>query len=210
MDKAVQAQGWSLLEDIISAYHPDTSDGFPHVTTTIQNVASRQMIRTRLTDDVDAIPVFVLDYFASILDDVGDRQDFIREGLHPYGWGIGHPDHAVADTLHEYAKDDIILVEAILEHAFYADQHAAMDLVERIIRDDAIHHDLSYPPGDNSGARAVLDAPAGAASDFSPTMPRYWDWQDEHGYTFELDDDVANRIYDLVIETGIDDDLPDE
>ena len=209
VDKAVQAEGWSLLEDVIEAYHPDTSDEFPHVTTTVQNVASRQMIRTRVAENADDIPVAVLEYFASILDDVGDLQDFIREGLHPYGWGIGHPDHSVADRLHAHAKDDIILVEAILEHAFYADQHAAMDLLERIHYDDSIQHDLRYPPGDNSATRSLLDAPAGAASNFSPTMPRYWDWEDELDYTFGLDDDVEARIRNIVIETGIDDDLPD-
>lgn len=210
VDQAVQAEGWSLLEDALDAYHPDTSDELPHVTTTLQNVASRQMIRTRLTDGVDDIPVSVLEYFASILDEVGDMQDFIREGVHPYGWGISHPDHAVADRLHTCAREDIILVEAILEHAFYADQHAAIEVVERIIHDDAIQQTLAYPGGDIDEARSLLDAPAGAASDFSPTMPRYWDWQDDLGYTFELDDEVEARIRDLVSETGIDDDLPNE
>lgn len=210
VDRAVQAEGWTLLEDLIAAYHPDTSDDFPHMTTTLQNVASRHMIRARLTDSVNAIPVSVLEYFASILDDVGKLQDFIREGLHPYGWGIGHPDHAVADHLHTHAAEDIILVGAILEHAFYADQHATMNLLERILHDDAIQHDLSYPPGNNSVARSLLDAPAGATSDFAPTMPRYWDWQDELDYTFELDDDIEARIRNLVAKTGIEADLSDE
>lgn len=210
VDRAVQAEGWALLEDLIAAYHPETSDEFPHVTTTLQNVASRHMIRARHTDGVNAIPVSVPEYFASILADVGELQDFIREGLHPYGWGIGHPDHAVANHLQTHAEEDIILVGAILEHAFYADQHVAMDLLEQILHDDAIQHDLSNPPGNNSVARSLLDAPAGAASDFSPTMPRYWDWQDELGYTFELDPNIETRIRTLVAETGIEADLSDE
>jgi hypothetical protein len=210
VDEAVQAEGWSLLEEAIEAYHPAASEEFPHVTTTLQNVASRHMIRTRVAESVAEIPVTVLEYFASILEEVGALQDFICEGLHPYGWGIGHPDHSVADRLHTHAKDDLILVGAVLEHAFYADQHAGMDLLERILQDETIQHDLSYPPGDNSMARSLLDAPAGAASDFSPTMPRYWDWQEELEYSFELADDIEARIRDIVVETGIDDDLPED
>lgn len=210
LDEATQAKGWPFLEAFIEAYHPDTADDFPHVTTILQNVTGRYLIRTRLTDGIDAVPRAVLDYFETILTDVGELQDFIREGVHPYGWGIGHPDHSVADRLHTHAAADIILVDAILEHAFYADQYAAVEVLERIVRDDSIQHSLSHPTGDISEARALLDAPAGAASDFSPTMPRYWDWEDELGYSFDLAPEVEQRIRDLVVEEGIDDDLPSD
>jgi len=56
----------------------------------------------------------------------------------------------------------------------------------------------------------LLDAPAGAVSDFEPTIPRYWDWQTELDYEFELDDEVEQRIRDIVAEQGIDADLPDD
>jgi hypothetical protein len=55
-----------------------------------------------------------------------------------------------------------------------------------------------------------LDAPAGAITEISPTIPRYWDWEDELDYEFELDSDVERRIRQLVIENGLDDDLPDD
>jgi hypothetical protein len=210
LDDATQREGWEFLEEFIEAYHPDTADGFPHVTTILQNVTSRYLIRTRLSDGITAVPPISLEFFATILADVSDQQDFIREGLHPYGWGIGHPDHSVADRLHSHAAEDIILVNAILEHAFYADQGAAVELLEQLIRDDSVQHSLSYPTGEMSEARALLDAPAGAASDFEPTIPRYWDWQDDLGYTFEMEDEVEQRVRDLVIETGLDDDLPSE
>jgi hypothetical protein len=208
MDRAAQVNGWSVIQDAIDAYHPETSDEYPHVTTTIQNVAARHVIRTRLRTGIGAVPTAVLDYFAWILSADGDLPDFIREGSHPYGWGIGHPDHSVADRLYEAAMEDLILVGAILEHAFYADQHAAMDVVERLIHDDAIQHTLSHPGGEVNEVRMLLDAPAGAASQFSPTMPRYWDWETQLRYSFELDDTVEDRIRALVAETGIDEDLP--
>lgn len=208
LDDAVLAEGWELLEEFLDAYHPDTSDEFPHVTTVLQNVTGRYLIRTRLTEGVTEIPVKSLEFFSSILDRVeGDGYDFINEGVHPYGWGIGHPDHAVADTIHQHASKDIFVVNPMLEHAFYADQHAAIDLLERIVNDDNISRSFAHPRGDISEARHLLDAPAGAVSEFSPTIPRYWEWQEEFDSEFRLDDDVEQRIRKLVSDEGLDNEL---
>jgi len=152
-----------------------------------------------------------LEFFSSILDQIdGDGYDFINEGLHPYGWGIGHPDHPVADNIHQHASTDVFVVNPLLEHAFYADQHLAMDLFEQIVRDDSIDRSLSHATGQISETRFLLDAPAGAVSDFEPTIPRYWDWQTELDYEFELDEEVEQRIRDIVTEQGIDADLPND
>ena len=211
LDDVTQSEGWEFLADFLDAYHPETADEFPHVTTILQNVTGRYLIRTRLSDGVEAIPVEALGYFSSILDRLdGEGYDYILEGMHPYGWGIGHPNHSVADDIHQHASTDIFVVNAMLEHAFYADQHLAMDLLERISRDDSIQERITYSRGQISEIRNLLDAPAGAVSDFSPTIPRYWDWNDEEDYQFELDDDVEQRIRDLVAEEGIDDGLPSD
>ena len=211
LDDATQSEGWGVLADFLDAYQPETADEFPHVTTILQNVTGRYLIRTRLSDGVEAIPVEVLRYFSSILDRLdGEGYDYILEGMHPYGWGIGHPDHSVADDIHQHASTDIFVVNAMLEHAFYADQHLAMDLLERIVHDDSIIERIAYSRGHISETRSLLDAPAGAVSDFSPTIPRYWDWNQEVDSQFELDDDVEQRIRSLVAEEGIDDDLPSD
>jgi hypothetical protein len=208
LDDAVLAEDWELLEEFLDAYHPDTSDEFPHVTTVLQNVTGRYLIRTRLTEGVTEIPVKSLEFFSSILDRVeGDGYDFINEGVHPYGWGIGHPDHAVADTIHQHASKDIFIVNPMLEHAFYADQHAAIDLLERIVNDDNISRSFAHPRGEISETRHLLDAPAGAVSEFSPTIPRYWEWQEEFDFEFRLDDDVEQRIRKLVSNEGLDNEL---
>jgi len=208
LDDATQAEGWELLEEFLDAYHPDTAEEFPHVTTLLQNVTSRYLIRTRLSDDVDAVPVPALAFFSSILDRLDEGEyDFIREALHPYGWGIGHPDHPVADEIHQYAATSLPLVNAILEHAFYADQHAAVELIEELINDESIQQTLPYRSGEISGPRYLLDAPAGAVSDFDPTIPRYWEWQEELNYEFTLDEDVEKRLRGIVAEQGIDDNL---
>lgn len=211
LDDATQSEGWEFLADFLDAYHPETADEFPHVTTILQNVTGRYLIRTRLSDGVEAIPVEALGYFSSIFNQLdGEGYDYILEGMHSYGWGIGHPDHSVADDIHQHASTDIFVVNAILEHAFYADQHLAMDLLERIAHDDSIQERIAHPRGQMSEIRSLLDAPAGAVTDFSPTIPRYWDWDEEVGYEFELDDDIEKRIRSLVTEEGIDDDLPSD
>jgi hypothetical protein len=210
LDDATEARGWTLLNEFIDAYHPETADGFPHVTTIIQNVTGRYLIRTRVTEDVEAIPVEALEYLEAILDKVESEYGYIKEGLHPYGWGIGHPEHSVADRIHDHAAADIFVVNPMLEHAFYADQHAAIDLLERIVDDDAIQHTIQHPSGELTEVRHLLDAPAGAASDFWPTIPRYWEWHEELEYDFQLADDVAQRIRALVREHGIDEDLSED
>ncbi len=211
LDDAIQTEGFVFLAEFLDAYHPDTADEFPHVTTILQNVTSRYLIRTRLSDGIDSVPVPALRFFSSILDQLeGDGYDFIRETLHPYGWGIGHPDHSVADDIFDHASTDIFVVNPMLEHAFYADQQLAIDLLERIVRDDSVQHSITQPRGEVSDTRYLLDAPAGAVSDFDPMIPRYWEWQEELDYEFELDDDVEQRIRQLVAEHGIDNDLPSD
>lgn len=207
VDEATQTRGWSFLEQILDAYPPAGDGEFPHLTTTLQNVTGRYLIRTRLEDGVDAIAVAALEYFASILETVEDHQDFINEGIHPYGWGIGHPDHDVAAHIHDHATRDIFVVNPMLEHAFYADQHAALDLLEQILDDNSVERTMSYPSGEIDETRYLLDAPAGAASGFWPNIPRYWDWHDELGYSFELDAEVERRLREIVVENGLDHDL---
>ena len=210
LDEATQAEGWTILEELLDAYHPNTAEGFPHVTTILQNVTGRNFIRTRLTEGVEAIPVDALEYLETIRTQVGEQQDFIIESLHPYGWGIGHPDIAVAEQIHEHASEHIFSTSPMLEHAFYADQHMAVDLLEQMIHDDVVQHEITYRLDETiTGARWLLDAPAGAASDyFWPTSPRYWDWHDDLGFDFELEDDVEHRIRSLVREEGLENDLP--
>ena len=208
LDDATQTEGWELVEDFLDAYHPDTADKFPHVTTILQNVTSRYLIRTRLSAGIDSVPVSALTFFSSILDQFeGDGYDFIREALHPYGWGIGHPDHSVADDIHQYASSSLPLVNAILEHAFYADQHSAVELLEELVNDESVQQTLPYRSGKISGPRYLLDTPAGAVSDFDPTVPRYWEWQEELDYEFVLDEGVETRIREIVAEQGVGDEL---
>jgi hypothetical protein len=209
LDETTQTEGWEFLEEFLDAYHPETADEFPHVTTILQNVTSRYLIRTRLSDGVGAIPVSALSFFRSILSQLeGDGYGFIREALHPYGWGIGHPAHSVGEDIHQHAVTSLPLMNAMLEHAFYADQQSAVALLEQLVTDESVQQTLPYRSREISGVRYLLDAPAGAVSDFTPTIPRYWEWQEALNYEFTVDEEVEERLRDIVIEAGIDDELP--
>lgn len=210
LDDATRAEGWAFLEGFLDAYHPTTAEELSHVTPVLENVAARHMIRTRLGEGVAAISVGTLEYFRAILEKNPEGYGYILEGVHPYGWGIGHPEHPVADTIHEHASRDQFVANPMLEHAFYADQYAAVDLLERIVHDESIQYTFDHPTGEITKTRHLLDAAAGAASDHSPMIPRYWDWEVELGYSFELDDTVEQRLRALVVETGLEKDLPSD
>jgi len=212
LDEATRSEGWTFLVDVIDAYDPTQDDEIPLVTPTIANAVGRNLIRTRLTDGVSALPVAALEYLDAIGVNAPDTADTAREEIHAYGWGIGHPDHSVADRLHARASEDIFSVNPTLEHAFYADQYAAVDLLERLVTDESIDGTLPRVTRDDMPYRRyLLDCVYGLKTDDHwPGMPRYYDWHEEFDYTFELDDTVEQRIRDLVEETGFDANLPND
>jgi hypothetical protein len=212
LDEAARSAGWSFLEDVIDAHDPTADDKIPLVTPTVANAVGRNLIRTRLTDGVSAIPVAALEYLDTIVVTADDTADTAREEVHAYGWGIGHPDHSVADHLRARASEDIFSVNPTLEHAFYADQYAAVDLLETLVRDQSIDGTLPRITRDDMPYRRyLLDCVYGLKTDDHwPGMPRYYDWDEEFDYTFELDETVEQRIRDLVEEAGFDANLPND
>jgi len=212
LDDATRAEGWDLLGDVVDAYDPESDDTLPLATPAIANAVGRYVIRTRVTADVATIPVAALEYLDAVAVNAEDVDESAREEAHAYGWGIGHPDHSVVDRLRARASADIFSVTPTLEHAFYADQYAAVDALERLVRDESIDGTLPRVNRDDMPYRRyLLDCVYGLQTDDHwPEMPRYYDWQEELEYSFELDDAVERRIRDLVAETGFDTDLPDD
>ncbi|GAA0512142.1 hypothetical protein SAMN04488066_104129 [Halorubrum aquaticum] len=212
LDEAARSDGWSFLEDMIDAHDPTVDDEIPLVTPTIANAVGRNVIRTRLTDGVSAIPVAALEYLDGVAVTAADTADTAREEVHAYGWGIGHPDYSVVDHLRARASEDIFSVNPTLEHAFYADQYAAVDLLETLVRDQSIDGTLPRITRDDMPYRRyLLDCVYGLKTDDHwPGMPQYYDWDEEFDYTFELDETVEQRIRDLVEEAGFDANLPND
>ncbi|MFB6211021.1 MAG: hypothetical protein ABEI76_05740 [Halobacteriales archaeon] len=210
LDRATQAEGWELLDDVIDAYDPTREDELPLVTPAIANAVGRYLIRTRLTDGVEAIAVPALEYLDAVADTADDSDDIAREEVHAYGWGIGHPDHSVVDHLRARIPEDIFSINPSLEHAFYADQYAAVEALEELVRDESIDGTISrINRADMPYRRYLLDCVYGLKTDeYWPKMPRYYDWHTTFDYTFELEEAVEQRIRELVVETGFDTDLP--
>lgn len=211
LDRTTRSEGWTLLGDVVEAYDPVQEDEIALATPAIANAVGRYVIRTRLTESVDAIPVASLEYLDDVAVSASDADDVAREEVHAYGWGIGHPDHPLVDRLRARATADIFSVNPNLEHAFYADQYAAIDALERLVRDESIEESIPrFGSGDMSHRRYLLDCVYGLKmDDYWPRTPRYWDWREEFDYTFEVDEAVEGRIRDLVAETGVDAELPE-
>lgn len=212
LDTATRTEGWALLGDVIEAYDPTTEEEVAFATSAIANAVGRYCIRTRLTDGVGAIPAGALEYLDAVAVTADDSADIAREEVHAYGWGIGHPDHSVVDRLHARTSTDVFSVTPTLEHAFYADQNAAVGALEALVRDESIDGTLPrMNRADMPYRRYLLDSVYGLKTDgYYPQMPRYDDWPEEFAYSFELDGTVEQRIRDLVAETGFDDDLPED
>lgn len=120
--------GWPILLDPVEAYDPQAQADIPIGSPPLTNAVARSVIRTRLTDGVDAIPADALAYLAAIPRcDTESMEMTWEESIH-YGWGIGHPNHPVGDTIRDLVSVDEIWASATAHRALYADQHAATDL----------------------------------------------------------------------------------
>lgn len=207
-----EEQGWKRLEEITEAYDPTRDEQLPLVTPVIANAVGRHVIRTRIRADVTAIPRPALEYLDAVARNAGEGDDVALEEAHPLGWGVGHPEFDVIDSLRHLATTDIYVVSPILEHAFYADQHAAVEALEALLRDDDISGSIPEPFGeDMSHSRYLFDSVYGPATeDHWPTSPRYWDWPAELEYSFELGDGIRARLRDLIEEFQVDEELPED
>ena len=196
LDEITTREGWSFLADLIDAYSRESADDEPLVSPVIENAVGRHVIRTRLRDGVEAIPAEALAYLGSFWDSMGDVSG---EESYAYGWGIGHPKHSVADHLHDVVTDELFWVRGVLPHAFYADQHAAADLLEALITSDHIDYEDRY---------LLASALATVDRDSTPKIPRYWDVHEELGYQFEWNKAVQTRLRDVIEAEGFHERLP--
>lgn len=118
-----------------------------------------------------------------------------------YGWGIGHPDHAVADHLHDVVTDELFWVRGVLPHTFYADQHAAADLLEALLAAERIDYEDRY---------LLASVLAEVDRDSGPETPRYWDVREELDYRFEWDATVRTRLREAIETEGFHERLPED
>ncbi|MEF8826325.1 MAG: hypothetical protein V5A27_08325 [Halapricum sp.] len=217
LDDVVATEGWSYLLEILEAYWPETTldfegyedisrfddyetryadwGAFPHVSHVLTNVTSRHLIRTRRDEGVEAIPADALQYLAMFHRHPADEGAWLESMA--YGWGIGHPDHSVVETIIGVVDGAFdVWAGAVIEHAIHADQAAAADLLETVF--DRV--EVSHPA-------MLLRGISQVAKDRYPTEPQYFDWEDENPELetdgFVWDDDVRQRLRDVVEESGV-------
>lgn len=212
VDEAVKAEGWPVLNELLDVSDPRIETPPPGLCPVITNVCGRYVIRRRIADGVESIPAEALDYLQLFADrelPIEDRQPLALpepslgylewEASYAYSWGIGHPGHDVAARIHDVARSsEPEWSQSTLEQAFYADQHAAADLLERILQNPDIDSRLFF-----------LKAVPFEESEMT-IHTRYWDWRDELPSEFELDPDVVTRLQTCVIESDLVIEVPED
>jgi hypothetical protein len=197
LDEIATREGWAFLADLIDAYPRESPADEPLVSPVIENVVGRHIIRTRLCEGVEAVPIEALAYLGSFWESMGETSG---EESFTYGWGIGHPDHSVADHIHDVVTEELFWVRGTLPHAFYADQHAAADLLEALLTAERIDYEDRY---------MLASILAGVDCDSTPKTPRYWDLHEELDYRFEWDETIRARLRDAIETESFHEHLPE-
>jgi hypothetical protein len=138
-----------------------------------------------------------LAYLGSFWESMGETSG---EESFAYGWGIGHPEHSVADLVQEAVTEELFWVRGVLPHTFYADQHAAADLLESLLTTDRIDYEDRYML---ASVLATVD------HDSTPKIPRYWNVREERDYRFEWDESLRARLRETIEDEGFHERLPE-
>jgi transcriptional regulator NrdR family protein len=197
LDEIATREGWDFLADLIDAYPRESPADEPLASPVIENAVGRHVVRTRLRDGVAAISVDALAYLGLFWESMGDVSG---EESFTYGWGIGHPEHSVADHLHEVVTEELFWVRGVLPHTFYADQHAAADLLEALLTAERIDYEDRY---------MLASILAKVDHDSTPKVPRYWDLRKDLDYRFEWDETVKAQLREAVETEGFHERLPE-
>ena len=121
-----------------------------------------------------------------------------------YGWGIGHPDHPVGENIETLVEGEYdIWASTAIEHAMYADQHAAASLLE-----DSFEADIVSDPA------LIIHSLGSIERGRYPDSSEHWDWGalypefDDEGV--DWDPDVRDRLRAVVEDCGLARELPDD
>lgn len=197
LDEIAAREGWEFLTDLINAYPRESPADEPLASPVIENAVGRHVVRTRLRDGVAAVPIEALTYLGSFWESMGDVSG---EESFTYGWGIGHPEHSVADHLHDVVTEEPFWVRGVLPHTFYADQHAAADLLEALLTEERVDYEDRY---------MLASILADVDRDSTPKIPRYWNLREELDYQFEFDERVRSRLRETIETEGFHECLPE-
>ncbi len=204
-DTVVQDDGWTALSPVIDEFTPSNSQKAPLVTPVIANVTSRFVIRTRAGESVNAIPTAALTYLGELPEYAGLLKAEIHAESSLYGWGIGHESVAIADRIFEVATEDIQWAHSALFEAFWADQHEAVALLERLTTASAVPRPRFF-----IGCVGLIDDYARTPEDSHPSHPRYWSTNNQFTGNFTWNRAVASQIQQLVSTLASESNTPSE
>lgn len=209
LDKAAQTQGWDVLLEFADAYDPQGEEEFPEAGHVVANAIGRSVIRTRQAEGVETIPPEALAFLGAIPEYV-DEFHVAHEESYTYGWGIGHPEHSVADYLLALAQEAPKFVKVTLNTTFYVDQHAALDVFETLVTSEDISGTRSWLGMETDLTEFYFKAVADLETEdlAGPHAPPYWEEGDNLDRIVELDPEVKQRIRELAHETGLAEGLP--
>lgn len=215
LETVVQREGWPFLLDILDAYWPEATydfdtyssheafgdfergdfDEYPHVSHALVTVTGKQLVRTRRSEGIATIPVDALDYLLAFHRHPGDTQPWIDSMS--YGWGIGHPDHALHETIETIVDGEYeIWASTAVEHAMHADQHAATTLLEDLFASNVV-----------SDPAQLLQVAGKIDRGYYPDSSDHWNWEtlysEFHADGFDWDPAVRDRLRAIVVDCGL-------
>lgn len=210
----VDARGWSFLLELLDAYWPtvepdydsypdhepfggketDEYEDFTHASYVLTTVTGQQTIRTRQREGVDAIPTRALEYQLLGHRHPGDSGAWLDSMS--YGWGVGHPDHDLIETLTTLVDGEYeIWASTAIQHGLLADQHATTTLIE-----DLFGAGLVSEPG------LILRDVGALDRGKPPDVSDAWDWESLDPVvdvdTFVFDPGIRDRLRTVAEESG--------
>lgn len=181
------AVDWLFLQECIEAYPPGVDDH--HCSPVLANVVARYVIRSRITQGPDAIPVWTVDYLMGIT--VEDDTEWAWESASALGWVVGHSDIAVLDRIVDQTDTDSeSWAMGVLKHVAFADPEAGITLLERLLRSPDTREDLLFL----RSLEPLLEQDL-------PNVPQYWEPHTELDYSVTVTDDQRERLLTLLGET---------
>jgi hypothetical protein len=181
LDTIALLTGWSFIEELMSAYEPGATNS-PAVAA-VANVVAMYVLRTRQTSGVDAIPAEALEYLLACATAPEETRPWTESTA--VGWGIDHPDVSITDAIHDaLLQGNDTWAGEVLQHVFYADQHAATELVVELESD-------AHLPA--TTREIVAELPRSNAWPAGPTGS----WWHEFGYRFDWDAERKKQVTEL-------------
>jgi len=178
---------WAFLQECVEAYPPGADDH--HCSQVLANVVARYVIRTRIEQGPDAIPVWAVEYLMEIT--VEEDTEWAWESASALGWAVGHSEIAVLDQIVDRTDTDREpWAMGNLRHVAFADPKAALTLLERLLQSPDIREDLVFL----RSLEPVLE------QDF-PDFPQCWEPQTELDYSVTITDAQRERLLEILGET---------